>query len=337
MDMHYSFIIPVFNRPDEVFNLLESIAALQGDISHDVVVIEDGSTLKCDTVCNRFRESVPIAYHFKPNSGPGDSRNYGMRMASGNYFIILDSDCIVPPDYLIAVDSALIKEFVHCYGGPDAAHERFSNLQKAINYSMTSFLTTGGIRGGKIQLDRFQPRSFNMGISKEAFERSGGFGRIHPGEDPDLTMRLWDLGYRTSLIPDAFVYHERRISWQLFYKQVNKFGMVRVILIKWHRGSSRLSYWFPTIFTLGIIAALIMALLGFPYLLYLYSLYTLLLIIQSAFQNGLVVGLLSAVAAWIQFTSYGWGFFKSWFTIRVLNKIEHNAFPVLFFRNKEEA
>lgn len=176
MEFTFSFIIPVFNRPQEVASLLQSIAALTGSVNHNVVIVEDGSVESCEDVCLRFRESVNIQYYFKQNTGPGDSRNYGMQVAQGNYFIILDSDCLLPPNYLEVVATALKNNFVHCYGGPDAAHARFSTIQKAINYSMTSLLTTGGIRGASANLDTFQPRSFNMGLSKEAFLKSGGLG-----------------------------------------------------------------------------------------------------------------------------------------------------------------
>lgn len=166
----------------------------------------------------------------------------------GDYYIILDSDCILPPGYLKAVDDSLGKEFVHCFGGPDAAHESFSVVQKAINYAMTSFLTTGGIRGNKKSVGKFQPRSFNMGISKEAFEATNGFGFIHPGEDPDLTFRIWKEGYQTKLIPEAYVFHKRRIDWKKFFTQVHKFGKVRPILNKWHPATAKITYWFPTMF-----------------------------------------------------------------------------------------
>ena len=213
----------------------------------EVVLVEDGSTVSSKDVASSFSNKLQISYYQKENTGPGDSRNYGMRIAKGNYFIVLDSDCIIPPQYLLEVTKELEKEFVHFYGGPDAAHESFSVVQKAINYAMTSLFTTGGIRGDKKALDKFQPRSFNMGISKEVFEVTKGFGNIHPGEDPDLTFRIWNQGYQTRLFPDAFVYHKRRIDWSKFYKQVHKFGMVRPILNNWHPGTSKLTYWFPTL------------------------------------------------------------------------------------------
>jgi len=203
MPLQYSFIIPVYNRPDEIQELLESFQALDGQMDFEIVIIEDGSTKTSKTIAEAFQKTLNISYFFKDNSGPGDSRNFGMAHAKGNYFIILDSDCILPKHYLKAVEQSLKTEFVDCFGGPDAAHESFSNLQKAINFSMTSVITTGGIRGNKNSVGKFQPRSFNMGLSKKAFQESKGFGRIHPGEDPDLSIRLWNLGYQTKLIPEV--------------------------------------------------------------------------------------------------------------------------------------
>jgi glycosyltransferase involved in cell wall biosynthesis len=263
MQESFSFIIPVYNRPDEIQELLESFVNLNGIHDYEIVIIEDGSTITSNEVVMQYEEQLNITYFFKENSGPGDSRNYGMRKAKGNYFIILDSDCILPEQYLNEVIKALQKEYIDCYGGPDAAHDSFNNLQKAINFSMTSIITTGGIRGNKNSVDAFQPRSFNMGLSKIAFEATGGFGRIHPGEDPDLSIRLWQKGFKTALFSDAFVFHKRRISWSKFYTQVNKFGMVRPILNKWHPETKKITYWFPTAFIFSVIGSIVLAGLNF--------------------------------------------------------------------------
>jgi glycosyltransferase involved in cell wall biosynthesis len=184
--MFFSLIIPVYNRPDEVAELLESLSQSNYKESFEIVIVEDGSSLKCEDVVQKYEGKLSISYYYKENSGPGDSRNYGMKIAKGEYFIIFDSDCIIPAGYLIEVDKALKENYVDCFGGPDRALDSFSNIQKAINFAMTSFLTTGGIRGGSEKIDKFQPRSFNMGLSRQAFEASKGFGNIHPGEDPDL-------------------------------------------------------------------------------------------------------------------------------------------------------
>ena len=333
MDLSFSFIVPVYNRPDEIAELLESLVSQTYSADFEVLIVEDGSTLSSEEVVERYKDKLTISYYKKSNSGPGDSRNYGMARAKGNYFLIVDSDCMIPPQYLDAVDSALRKSFVHCFGGPDAAHESFGLLQKAINYAMTSVLTTGGIRGNKKALDKFQPRSFNMGISKTAFETVGGFGKIHPGEDPDFTFRIWKNGFDTKLIPEAFVYHKRRIDWNKFFIQVKKFGSVRPILNKWHPKTSKMTYWFPTLFCLGFLASLLFLAVGISLPIYLYIIYFSLIFIDSLLKNrNLAVALLSLVAVSIQFMGYGYGFLKSTIFLNFSKKEPETLFPHLFFK-----
>ena len=332
-EIYYSFIIPVYNRPDEIKELLDSFKNLEGNLNYEIVIVEDGSSIKADEVANSFNEDLNIAYFYKENSGPGDSRNFGMKHANGNYFIILDSDVILPSNYLIEVNNFISKKYYDCFGGPDAAHHSFSNLQKAINFAMTSFITTGGIRGGKQQIEDFQPRSFNMGLSKKAFLETGGFGKIHPGEDPDLSLRLLKLGFKTTLIKDAFVFHKRRISWSKFYKQVNKFGMVRPILNQWHPASKSITYWLPTLFVFGLIIAVVLSLFGIMLPIYLYVFYfSIAFILALLSSKNLVVALLALVAVLIQFFGYGYGFIKSTFSLVILRKQPEKAFPHLFFR-----
>ncbi|WP_159021021.1 glycosyltransferase [Algibacter sp. L3A6] len=335
MQLEFSFIIPVYNRPDETQELLESFVGLKTDTDFEIVIVEDGSTLSSKSIVDAFKNKLNISYYFKENSGPGDSRNYGMQRAKGNYFIILDSDCILPSQYLSEVEKGLEANYVDCFGGPDAAHQSFTNLQKAINFSMTSFITTGGIRGNKKSVDTFEPRSFNMGLSKVAFLASSGFGRIHPGEDPDLSIRLWNLGFKTTLIPEAFVYHKRRISWSNFYKQVHKFGMVRPILNSWHPSTKKITYWFPTLFCFGFVFSILLLLVNINFGLIAYSLYfgvALLLALIST--KNIVVSILAIPAIIIQFFGYGYGFLKSTIAVSVLNKDPENHFPKLFFKSK---
>ncbi|WP_147677986.1 glycosyltransferase [Algibacter pacificus] len=335
MQLEFSFIIPVYNRPDEIQELLESFVDLKTDTNFEIVIVEDGSKVSSKPIVDSFKNKLDISYYFKENSGPGDSRNYGMQRAKGNYFIILDSDCILPSHYLSEVEKGLTANYVDCFGGPDAAHQSFTNLQKAINFSMTSVITTGGIRGNKNSVDTFQPRSFNMGLSKKAFQASGGFGRIHPGEDPDLSIRLWDLGFKTALISEAFVYHKRRISWSNFYKQVYKFGMVRPILNSWHPSTKKLTYWFPTAFVLGFLAAVLLFVVGVKFALACYVLYfgmAFILVLMST--KNIVVSMLAIPAILIQFLGYGYGFLKSTIAVSVLNKDPENHFPNLFFKSK---
>lgn len=329
--LSFSLIVPVYNRPDEVQELLESLSQ-QTDKEFEVLIIEDGSGIPCKSVCEAFDDKMNIVYHFKANSGPGPSRNFGMEKATGNYFIIFDSDCLIPPNYIENVRMALIENYVDCFGGPDAAHESFSNTQKSINYVMTSFFTTGGIRGGNEALGKFQPRSFNMGIAKEVFETVGGYGKIHPGEDPDLSFRIWKDGFNTALVKDAFVYHKRRIDLQKFSKQVYKFGVVRVILNKWHPGTSKITYWFPAVFSLGF-TVLAIGGMSIPFFSFLALAYIVLLFADSLIKTkSLIIALGAVIAAFIQFYSYGWGFIKAQWIINVLKKDERKTLPEFFFK-----
>lgn len=337
MQLNYSFIIPVYNRPDEIDELLFSFTKLKSNIPFEIVIVEDGSNLSSEAIVNKYQSDLNIHYIFKTNSGPGNSRNYGMKKASGNYFIILDSDCILPPDYLTHVHNVLIENYVDCFGGPDAAHKSFSPIQKAINFSMTSVLTTGGIRGNKSSVNKFQPRSFNMGISKEAFLKTGGFGHIHPGEDPDLSIRLWKNGFQTALINEVYVYHKRRISWSKFYKQVYKFGLVRPILNSWHPETSKITYWFPSFFIMGLLLSLVLVFMNIILFIYIYLCYFLIVFLSALIMSkSLIVSVLALLAVCIQFLGYGLGFIKSIFVINLLNKKPEQYFPELFFKTNGE-
>ncbi len=331
--MFFSLIIPVYNRPDEVAELLESL--VQSDYTQDfeVVIVEDGSTLKCEEVVSQYQNKLSISYYYKENSGPGDSRNYGMKKAKGDYFIIFDSDCIIPKEYLNEVDKALKANYVDCFGGPDRALKSFSAIQKAINFAMTSFLTTGGIRGGSEKIDKFQPRSFNMGISRKAFEASHGFGNIHPGEDPDLSIRLWELGFETKLFPNAYVYHKRRIDWDKFSVQVNKFGKARPILNSWYPKYNKLTFFFPSFFILGFALSFVLLIFTNDLLIKLYCVYFFVIFLVSSIQNkSIKIGYLSVTAVWKQFYGYGTGFIKSYIKVIILKQKPQEAFPELFFK-----
>jgi glycosyltransferase involved in cell wall biosynthesis len=329
--LSFSIVVPVYNRPEEVKELLESLVQ-QSDPAFEVVLVEDGSTEDCRSVVDAFQEKLNISYYYKENSGPGDSRNYGMRKAHGNYYLIFDSDCLIPHHYIATVRQALTSEFVDCFGGPDAAHHSFSDLQKAINYSMTSFFTTGGIRGKKSSVSKFQPRSFNMGISQKAFEITGGFGKIHPGEDPDLSLRIWAAGMDTRLIEEAYVFHKRRISFSKFYQQVLKFGMVRPILNKWHPEHSKLIFWMPSLFLCFVLLSLLGGLFISAQLLIPLLTYTVLLFSDALIQcRNVQIAMYAVLAAYIQLMGYGWGFIQSFVQIQLLHREEEKAFPQLFF------
>ncbi|EHO09960.1 hypothetical protein HMPREF9714_01645 [Myroides odoratimimus CCUG 12901] len=330
--MYFSFIIPVYNRPDEVDELLESLTKQTYKEAFEVVIVEDGSKEDSRAVVSKYEDRLEISYYYKANSGPGASRNYGMERAKGEYFIVLDSDCIIPQEYLTTVDQYLKEEYVDCFGGPDAALASFSDVQKAINYSMTSVLTTGGIRGAGERIGKFQPRSFNMGISKKAFLASGGFGKIHPGEDPDLTIRLWKLGFDTQLLSKAYVYHKRRIDWNKFFIQVNKFGKARPILNQRYPETSKITYWFPALFMAGLLLSIIMTYYTFVFILC-YIFYFLLVFLGCLIkEKNFKISLLALVAIFIQFYGYGIGFVKSSYILFVKRQEAEVGMPEMFFK-----
>jgi len=329
--MKYSLIIPVYNRREEIEELLESLLVQQHD-SFEVVVVQDGSTERCDDIIERFQDRLNIQNIYKENSGPGSSRNYGMRKAKGDWFIIFDSDCLIPDHYLQAVDDYLTKQDVDTYGGPDKAHESFTNTQKAIDWAMTSYVTTGGIRGSEKSLDDYQPRSFNMGMKREVFEKVGGYGKIWPGEDPDLSFRIKKAGFSVGFIKDAYVYHKRRIDFRKFGQQVYKFGVVRNILSKWHPGTGKMVYAFPSLFLIGSISSLLLGLIASWYLALPVLLIALIMFVEALFtRKSLVIALLAVPAAFIQLGGYGFGYLKSFIKIRLLGLDEKVAFGSFFF------
>ncbi|WP_298778605.1 glycosyltransferase [uncultured Polaribacter sp.] len=313
-ELIFSIIIPVYNRPQEIDELLESLIKQNFSDDFEVLIIEDGSTKKSDKIVEKYKSTLNLKYFFKENTGAGASRNFGMQKASGNYFIILDSDVIVPNQYLFEVKKALKEKYTDAFGGPDAAHKSFTWLQKAINYSMTSVLTTGGIRGKKQAVGKFQPRSFNLGISKKAFQETQGFSKMKNGEDIDLTFRLWKNSFETQLIEKAFVYHKRRSSIQQFFNQTFGFGTARPILNKKHPKTSKITYWFPSLFILGLDVSIILSVFGYHQLLYFYGFYFIVIFVDSLFQNkNIYVAFLSIITSLVQFLGYGLGFLQSQF------------------------
>ena len=333
MTLEFSFIIPVYNRPQEIKELLQSFVAMQTSEIFEIVIVEDGSTLSSDAIVRDFEDALQISYYQKPNTGPGDSRNFGMKKAKGNYFIILDSDVLMPEDYLQTVRSFLKEYYVDCFGGADMAHDSFTPLQKAINYTMTSFWTTGGIRGNQKSVQEFEPRSFNMGISKAAFTATNGFAKIHPGEDPDLSQRIKKAGFETAFIPNAAVFHKRRISWKNFKIQVRKFGMVRPILNKWHPEVAKMTFWFPTLFIGFVFGSLLLAVFVLWWFLIPLLSYVVIIGVDATRKTGsLKIGVMAVQAMFIQFFGYGFGFFKSTFYVHWLQKDPEKQFPTLFFK-----
>lgn len=308
MNPYFSVIVPVFNRPDEVQELLDSLVS-QTSKDFEVLIVEDGSTLKCEEVCNKFADKLDLKYMFKPNSGRSETRNYGMERANGQYFVIFDSDVILPPHYFETVKRNLDAEYTDCYGGPDSADDSFSDVQKAINYSMTSIMTTGGIRGATKNVEKFSPRSFNMGMSKDVFAKVGGYKNMI-GEDIDLSIRIKASGFKTRLFRDAYVFHKRRVSFRKFFRQVNTFGKGRVLLSKMHPGSLKAVHAMPMFFVLGNVAlvALASAFLNLWFLLPL-GVYIVAVFLESLVKNKKIsIAFLSIIASYWQLFGYGTGF-----------------------------
>ena len=329
--MKYSIIVPVYNRPDEVDELLESLSN-QTLKDFEVIIVEDGSVKPCKDVCDKYAGILALHYYAKENSGPGQSRNYGAERANGEWLIVLDSDVVLPEGYLQAVDDSLRKQPTEAFGGPDAAHPSFTPVQKAISYSMTSFFTTGGIRGGKAKLDKFYPRSFNMGIRRDVYLELGGFTKMRFGEDIDFSYRIVEAGYRPRLFPDAWVWHKRRTDFRKFFRQVYNSGIARINLMKRHPGTLKLVHLLPTVFTLGVIGCLLLSVFCVLALLPL-LLYSLIIFIDSSIRNrSLWVGFLSIPAAFVQLMGYGFGFIESWWKRCVLKKDEYQAFERTFYK-----
>lgn len=347
--MKYSIIVPVYNRPDEVDELLESLCK-QSFKDFEVIIVEDGSSVNCKDVCSKYMERLNMKYFMKQNSGPGLSRNYGAERSSGEYLIVLDSDVVLPEGYLQAVEDELQRQPADAFGGPDRAHNSFTDTQKAISYSMTSFFTTGGIRGGKKKLDKFYPRSFNMGIRRESYMKLGGFSKMRFGEDIDFSIRIFKAGYKCRLFPEAWVWHKRRTDMRKFFRQVYNSGIARINLHKRHPGSMKLVHLLPMVFTVGVILLFLIACFGRVMMVYgnladFYNwywlviaalspilLYSLLIFIDSAIQNkSMHIGFISIGAAFVQLFGYGFGFIEAWWKRCMLGKDEFQAFEKNFY------
>ena len=330
--MKYSIIVPVYNRPDEVDELLESLTK-QTLKDFEVIIVEDGSIKPCKDVCEKYANILDLHYYAKENSGPGQSRNYGAERSNGEWLIILDSDVVLPEGYLEAVEKSLASSTsIAAWGGPDAAHPSFTPVQKAISYSMTSFFTTGGIRGGKAKLEKFYPRSFNMGIRRDVYLKLEGFTKMRFGEDIDFSYRIVEAGYMPRLFPEAWVWHKRRTDFRKFFRQVYNSGIARINLEKRHPGTMKLVHLLPTVFTLGVIGLLLITLI-FTYACVPIILYSAIIFIDSSIKNkSLWVGLLSIPAAFVQLMGYGFGFIESWWKRCVLKQDEFTAFEKNFYK-----
>lgn len=326
----YSIIIPVYNRPDEVRELLESLTK-QSYRDFEVVIVEDGSSVKCDEEAAQFSNRLDITYHVVPNGGPAKARNIGATLSRGDYLIILDSDVVLPSQYLYEVHKAVMETHADAFGGPDAASQDFLPMQKAINYAMTSFITTGGIRGGKKKMDKFYPRSFNLGCRKEVYNALGGFSDMRFGEDIDFSLRLFKGGYKVLLFPEAFVYHKRRVDLKKFFKQVHNSGIARIHLETRHPGSMKAVHTLPALFTLGCAALLVLACFSLWALLPLLLLAFIIWVDAVGQTRSPKIALMAVAASYVQLLGYGSGFIRAWWNKYVLRKPEFTAFDNTFY------
>lgn len=331
MQKTISIVVAIFNRKDELFELLNSLIA-QTDKDFEIIIVDDGSFVDLLPTVETFKEMLNIQYFKKPNSGPGLSRNYGANRAKNDWLVFVDSDVIVEKDYIENIKKNLEKTDCAAFGGADKAHKGFNLLQKAISYSMTSVFTTGGIRGSKKAVTRFQPRSFNMGVNKEIFLKIGGFSEMRIGEDPDLSMTIWENGYQTAFFDDIGVYHKRRTDLGKFSKQVYQFGCARPILNQRHPDYVKPTFWFPTLFLLGYVAGILeYFLLQKGFVLACYGFYTLVIFLHALYlTKNIAIAAQAIITTYIQMFSYGYGFLESWVKLNVLKMKPEDAFPKHF-------
>jgi glycosyltransferase involved in cell wall biosynthesis len=329
--MLFSVIIPVYNRPEEVRELLESFVK-QSFSDYEIILVEDGSSVSSKEVFLTFESILPVKYFEKSNSGPGQSRNYGADRAEGDWLIFLDSDCILPENYLNVLDLNLSNSGLDAFGGPDAGHPDFSPVQKAISITMTSFLTTGGIRGGGEKMDKFHPRSFNMGYTKEVYKTTGGFSKLRFGEDIDMSVRILKAGFKTGLIKDAWVYHKRRTDLKKFFKQVYNSGIARINLQKRHPGTLKAVHALPALFVLGVPISIMLGVFLHPLFYVLPLLPAAGLLIEGSLRAGSVyVGYLTIAAGYVQLIGYGTGFLYAFYKRYLLGEGEFDAFRDNFY------
>jgi len=329
--MKFSVVVPVYNRPDEVNELLESLLN-QKYSNFEVIIVEDGSKIDCKNIVDKYSDKIDVKYFTKENGGPASARNFGFKEISGEYCIFFDSDIIVPNDYFQIIYDELKENYVDFYGGPDKAHSSFNDIQKAINYAMTSFFTTGGIRGGKNKLDKFYPRSFNLGVSVDAFNKVNGFSDMRFGEDIDFSTRLFKNGFKSRLFIDAYVYHKRRTKFRQFFKQVNNSGIARIHLYKLYPKTLKAVHFFPAIFTVGLGVLMLGGIFVNWFYLFLPIFFIIIFIDSLRLNKSPIVALLSIWASIVQLTGYGTGFISAVWNILILKKENYQAFKKNFYK-----
>ncbi len=235
-DIFISVITPSYNRASELEHLMRSISAQSIDHNlFELIISDDGSTDDTEALINSWQEkaSFSIKYISQENKGPGAARNHGLEKSIGELILFIDSDCEAHPKWIeTIVDEYHKSEFDAC-GGPDGGKKDFTLLQKAIDYSMTSFFTTGGMRGhSEKMISKFYPRTHNMGVKRDKYEAVGGFGNLRHGQDIEFSHRIRTSGGKIRFIKNALVYHRRRTSLRQFIKQVFNWGVARINLGK---------------------------------------------------------------------------------------------------------
>ncbi|MDR6465034.1 glycosyltransferase [Chryseobacterium sediminis] len=328
-----SIVVAIYNRKDELFELLTSLTQ-QTDKEFEIIIVDDGSLIDLKPTIKNFEQGLDIKYFRKDNSGPGLTRNYGAARAANEWLVFVDSDVIVEKDYIEHIKNDILTIPCDAFGGADKAHKGFNLMQKAISYSMTSVFTTGGIRGSKKAVSKFQPRSFNMGVKKEVFRKVGGFSEMRIGEDPDLSMTLWENGFTTAFFDDIAVYHKRRVDFGKFSKQVYQFGCARPILNQRHPNYVKISFAFPTLFMLGYMMGFLeYFIMHRGIILSFYGLYTFLVLFHALLltKNISIAGM-AVISTYIQMFSYGYGFLKSWILLNVLRMKPEEAFPHHYYK-----
>jgi glycosyltransferase involved in cell wall biosynthesis len=328
----FSVIVPVFNRPQEIKELLNSLT-IQSTKNFEVIIVEDGSTLKCEDTCAQFTSEFPINYFFKKNTGPGLSRNFGAEKAKFNWLIFFDSDCLIPEHYFNSLTVFLENNEVDLFGGPDKVHQSFTSIQKSIGFAMSSFLTTGGIRGGNKSMEKFHPRSFNMGFTKQVYIATGGFSEMRFGEDIDFSIRVKKFGFKTALIPETWVYHKRRTDFRKFFKQVYNSGAARINLHMKHPGTLKIVHLLPAGFSIYLGISIITSFVFFSLIPFLpFLAFSLAVFTESLYQfRNLEVAFLSIIASIVQLTGYGIGFITACWKRLILKKGEYKAFEKNFY------
>ncbi|CAA7193694.1 glycosyltransferase [Chryseobacterium potabilaquae] len=328
-----SIVVAIFNRRDELFELLHSLTQ-QTDKDFEIIIVDDGSLIDLIPTIRNFEEILQIKYFKKDNSGPGLTRNYGAKRAENEWLVFVDSDVIVEKDYIENIKKDILEVPCDAFGGADKAHKGFNLMQKAISYSMTSVFTTGGIRGNKKAISKFQPRSFNMGVKKDVFNKVGGFSEMRIGEDPDLSMTLWEKGYTTAYFDDISVYHKRRVDFGKFSKQVYQFGCARPILNQRHPNYVKISFAFPALFLIGYIMGFLeYFIFGRGIILAFYGLYSFLVFFHALLvTRNISIAAMAVISTYIQMFSYGYGFLKSWILLNILRMKPEEAFPKHFYK-----